>query len=245
MEEGPRLEREEQAILDRAIAFGRDEVAPDAASWERERRFPLDTLRSAAALGLAGIEVPKAHGGLGGSFVLKTRIAEELAKHSMGFAFSLINTQNVATRIALQGSEAQRRRLLPALLRAERIGGTSLTEPGAGSDFPAIATTARRTADGWVLNGEKAWLTNAAAADIVLVYAQTEPGSGAKGIACFLVEGGRAGFERLPPYGLMGGHAIGAGGIRLTDCLVAEEDLFQPPGEAFKRALAGINGART
>lgn len=239
------LSVEERALLDSAARFRRDHVAPRAAAWEHARAVPRDSLREAARLGLTAIETPRAQGGSGAGFVAKAAIAEELACSCMAFAFSLINTQNVAARIAASGSPPQIARYLAPLLAGEMIGGTSLTEPHAGSDFPAITTTARRAGSGWVLDGEKAWLTNAAVADVIIVYAKTDAAPGSEGIACFLIDARAPGFERLPPYALMGGHAIGAGGFRLTDYHADEHALFYPPGQAFKRALTSINGART
>lgn len=239
------LSVEERALLDSAARFRRDHVAPRAAAWEHARAVPRDSLREAARLGLTAIETPRAQGGSGAGFVAKAAIAEELACSCMAFAFSLINTQNVAARIAASGSPPQIARYLAPLLAGEMIGGTSLTEPHAGSDFPAITTTARRAGSGWVLDGEKAWLTNAAVADVIIVYAKTDAAPGSDGIAGFLIDARAPGFERLPPYALMGGHAIGAGGFRLTDYHADEHALFYPPGQAFKRALTSINGART
>jgi alkylation response protein AidB-like acyl-CoA dehydrogenase len=239
------LSEVERALVARAARFGRDYVAPNAARWERERRLPAEAVAAAAAVGLTGIEVPREQGGQGAGFLAKTAIAEALAQHCMGFAFSIVNTQNQANRLARDAGPATAGKYLPALLRGEITGATALTEPHAGSDFPAIATTARRVDGGWVLDGEKAWITNAATARSILVYAQTDPAQGAAGIAAFLVDAEAPGFERLPPYGLMGGHAIGTGGFRLAGCRVAEADLLYPPGQAFKRALRSINGART
>jgi alkylation response protein AidB-like acyl-CoA dehydrogenase len=234
----------ERALLDRARRFRRDYVAPRAALWERERALPQEAIREAARLGLTAIEVPEAQGGQGAGFMAKTLIAEELARSCMGFAFSLINTQNVAARIARQGTPAQIARYLAPLIAGEQRGGTALTEPGAGSDFPAIATTARKIEGGWVLQGEKAWLTNGASAETIIVFAKTDAAPGTAGIAAFLIDATMPGFERLPAYDLMGGHAIGAGGFRLHDIRIGEDAVFHPPGEAFKRALGGINGAR-
>ena len=235
---------EERALLDSAARFRRDHVAPRAAGWERARQMPRESLREAARRGLTGIEVPHAQGGCGAGFVAKALIAEELARSCMAFAFGLINTQNVAARIAGAGSAAQIERYLAPLLSGELIGGTSLTEPHAGSDFPAITTMARRAGSGWMLDGEKAWLTNAALAEVIIVYAKTDAAPGSDGIAAFLVDARAPGFERLPPYALMVGHAIGAGGFRMKDYHADEHALFYPPGQAFKRALASINGAR-
>jgi alkylation response protein AidB-like acyl-CoA dehydrogenase len=245
MRDAPALSAAGKALLEKARRFRREQVAPQAARWERERRVPREALRAAARLGLTGIEVPREQGGAGAGFLAKMLIAEELACSCMAFAFSLINTQNAAARISRHGSKQQIERYLAPLLAGECIGCTALTEPQAGSDFPAITTTARRVDGGWVINGEKAWLTNAAIADLVTLYAKTDAAPGTGGIAAFLIDVHAPGVVRVGPYALMGGHAIGAGGIKLSDVRVEDDALFYPPGEAFKRALAGINGART
>src|SRR5271170_793205 len=240
----PSLTGDEAALVEQARQFARAVVMSNAARWERERRMPLDALQAAAALGLARIEVPLAAGGLGMSFFAKLRVAEELARACMAFSFSLVNLHNCAWRLAVEAKPDHLARHLPALLRAERLGGAALTEPGAGSDFAAIQTAARKIDGGWRLNGEKAWITNAAHGDLFVTYAQTDPAARGKGIAGFLVDGSRPGFARMAPFQLMGGHAIGVGGFRLVDYVASDGDLLYPPGRAFKAALGSINGAR-
>jgi alkylation response protein AidB-like acyl-CoA dehydrogenase len=119
-----------------------------------------------------------------------------------------------------------------------------LTEPGAGSDFGAIRTLATRTPQGWRIDGAKAWITNAAEADVIVLYAQTEAGSGGRGIACFVVDGRRDGFSRQPAFALTGQHAIGAGAFSLDGYIARDDEMLQPPGQAFKAAMNSINGAR-
>jgi alkylation response protein AidB-like acyl-CoA dehydrogenase len=240
-----RLTAEERALLAATERFRREVVAPNAGAWEHERRVPREVIREAARVGLTGIEVPRQYGGQGAGFIAKTLIAEELARSCMGIAFSLINTQNVAARIARVGRAAQIERYVRPLVAGEMSGGTALTEPHAGSDFPAITTMARKVAGGWELDGEKAWLTNAATAEAIALYAKTDTAPGTVGIAAFLVDAQAPGFDRLPAYRLNGGHAIGAGGIRLHALRVGDDALLYPPGDAFRQALIGINGART
>jgi alkylation response protein AidB-like acyl-CoA dehydrogenase len=229
----------------RAAAFARDVVAPSAAAWERDRRVAREAIRAAAALGLCGIETPAAHGGLGLPFSVKARVCEIVAGADFAFAFSLVNTGNVANKLAREAAPEVAARWVPALLAGEAIGCTALTEPGAGSDFAAISTTAVRVPGGWRLDGEKAWITNAPQADVAVLYAQTEPGSGGRGIAGFVVDAHRAGFVRRPGFALAGQHAIGAGSFALDGYLATDAEMLQPPGRAFKAALGSINGART
>jgi len=231
-------------LLQRTQAFARGVVMPGAPRWEAERRIAREAITAAAAIGLTGLEVPVEFGGLGLGYRVKARVAEILGAADFGFTMSLLNTHNIAAKLAREAPAELARRHVPELLSGRRLGCTALTEPGAGSDFAAIATQATRTPQGWRLDGAKAWITNAAEAELIVCYAQTAAGSGARGIACFLVDAARAGFVREPAFALTGQHAIGAGGFRLEGYLARDEELLQPPGQAFKSALRSINGAR-
>ena len=235
----------EAALVGLAADLARQQVAPQAARWERERRIGHEALQAAAELGLTGLQVPVAWGGLGASFACKAALAEVLAGADFGFTMSWLNTQNVAAKLARDAPAALAARYVPALIAAQRLGCTALTEPSAGSDFGAITTLATPCDGGWRISGAKAWITNAAEADVVVLYAQTEPGSGGRGIACFLVDGQRAGFMREPAFALGGQHSIGTGGFRLDGYLADQAEMLHPPGQAFKAALVSINGART
>ncbi|HUS95138.1 MAG TPA: acyl-CoA dehydrogenase family protein [Hyphomicrobiaceae bacterium] len=234
----------ERSLLVRAREFAETVVTPAAAGWDRERAFGFDALRQAATLGLTGLQVPSELGGLGHSFSCKARLADILGGADLGFAMSLINTQNVAYKLARDADPEVSQRYIPDLLAARRLGSTALTEPHAGSDFGAITTNATRNADGWCLNGRKAWIINTVTSDVLVVYAQTEAGSGGAGIAAFLVDGTRAGFVRADRFELTSQHSIGAGGFELVDYQARPNELLQPPGQAFKAALRDINGAR-
>jgi len=235
----------EAALVAQAAALAREMITPNAARWERERRIGHEALAAAVALGLTRLQVPAAAGGLDASFSCKAQVAEALAAGDFGFTMSWINTHNVAAKLARDAAPALAARYLPDLIAARRLGCTALTEPGAGSDFAAITTRATRVGAGWRIDGAKAWITNAAEADVIVLYAQTEPGSGGRGIAGFLVDGRRAGFVRESAFALGGQHAIGTGGFRLEGYLASDEELLHPPGQAFKAALGSINGART
>jgi alkylation response protein AidB-like acyl-CoA dehydrogenase len=232
-------------LMTAAGHFADNVVALQAARWERERRIGREALSVAAGIGLTRLEVPTDWGGLGLGFAAKVQIAEVLAAADFGFTMSWINTHNVAAKLARDAQPEVARRYVAGLVAGERLGCTALTEAGAGSDFSAIATLATRTAQGWRIDGSKAWITNAAEADVVVLYAQTEPGAGGRGIACFVIDGRREGFVREPAFALNGQHAIGTGGFRLDGYLAHDDELLHPPGQAFKAALHSINGART
>ena len=231
-------------LVARATAFATKVVAPAAHGWEDEGRFPREAVRAACARGLAAVEVPVACGGLGLPFGAKLRMVEEIARQDFGFAFSLVNQHNAASRIADHGSPAAVARFVPALMAGELIGCTGMTEPGGGSDFAASTTVARRVAGGWVLDGAKRWIVNASKADVFLTFAQTEPGSRDRGIACFIVAGDQAGFIREPALAVAGIHAAGTGGYRLEGCFVPDELMLYAPGQAFRAAMGSINKAR-
>ena len=186
-------------LLQRTALFAREVVRPGAPRWEAERRIAREAIAAAAAIGLTGIEVPADWGGLGLGYRSKARVAELLGAADFGFTMSLLNTHNVAAKLAREAPAALARRHVPELLAGRRLGCTALTEPGAGSDVAAIVTRATRVAQGWQLDGAKAWITNAAEAELIVLYAQTEPGSGARGIACFLVDAGaKASYASRP-----------------------------------------------
>jgi alkylation response protein AidB-like acyl-CoA dehydrogenase len=231
-------------LLAQTAAFARDVVMPGAPRWEAEQRIGREAIEAAATIGLTGLEVAPEWGGLGLGFGVKAQVAELLGAADFGFTMSLINTHNVAAKLAREAPAHIARRYVPDLVAGRRLGCTALTEANAGSDFGAIRTLATRAPQGWRIDGEKAWITNAAEADVIVLYAQTEAGSGSRGIACFVVDGRRDGFRRQPAFALTGQHAIGAGGFSLDGYLASDDEMLQPPGRAFKSALNSINGAR-
>lgn len=239
------LNVEETTLVETARKFAVDYVRPRAAEWERARVMPRDALAEAARVGLTKLDWPRDANGKGTGFVAKLLVLEALSEEDMAFAFSLTNTQGMAGRLASTGTASQKERFLDDLLATRRLSATCLTEPGAGSDFSAIEMSATKCDGGWRLTGEKAWITNAAEADVFLVYAQTDPAKRWRGIASFLVDGRQEGFERVPAFGLLAGHTIGTGGFKLSEMFVPDEDVVGSPGDAFRAAMGSINGART
>ncbi|MFT5507051.1 MAG: alkylation response protein AidB-like acyl-CoA dehydrogenase [Hyphomicrobiaceae bacterium] len=244
MTEFANLTPQELALLQQVRTFADDVVAPAAPEWDRNRAFGRDAIGAAAKLGLTGLQVPVAMGGLGHSFSCKAQVTDIVAGADFGFAMSLINTQNVAYKLSRDASPEVAQRYIPALLSGDRLGSTALTEPHAGSDFAAITTLATPNVDGWSVTGKKAWIINTVASDIMVLYAQTEAGSGGAGIAAFLIDGTRDGFVRSDRFEMTAQHTIGAGGFELRDYQIRHDELLQPAGEAFKVALRDINGAR-
>jgi alkylation response protein AidB-like acyl-CoA dehydrogenase len=227
-----------------ARAFAREVIAPNAARWEEERRYPREAVKAAAARGLCGLVVPEETGGAGLGASAMARVMAVLAGADMAFSFGLVVHNNLAGAIARHGSARQRETYIDDLVEGRRVGAFLLTEPHGGSNAAGIRTRARRDGGDWIIDGEKAWVSNGAEADVLSVYAQTDPDLGWRGIACFLVDADRPGVVREPAYRLMGGHALGAGAFRFEGCRVGGDTLLLGPGDGFKAAMAGIDLAR-
>lgn len=232
-------------LLETAKRFTDEVVAPNAAAWAQSRNMQPEALRQAASMGLLAFQAPKEWGGHDFAFHDKLSLLMMMSRHSYDFAFSLTNTAGAASHLAGVLPRQVAERYVPAMLRGERFGGTALSEPGAGSDFAGIKTRAEKTPGGWRLNGEKGWITNAAFGDVFITYAQTDPAQGWRGIGSFLVDGQRKGFQRTPPEALAGGGVIGAGGFKLENYEVNDDELIAAPGQAFRRAMSSVNEART
>ena len=230
-------------MRERLNAFCTD-IGRDAPVWERERTYPLDAMREAGKAGLTGMMTPEASGGLGLGHGESCDAAATMAAADFGLAFALKVHASVAASVAASGRSDLVERYLDDLLGARLIGAFLLTEPGAGSDAAAIATSARRDGDEWVIDGEKAWVTNGVAAGLLKVFVQTDASQGWRGIAAFLVEGDADGVERTAPYILLGGHSAGVCGIRFSSVRVDRSAMIHEPGEAFRGAMQGIDAAR-
>jgi len=233
-----------EELRNRAAAFAAEILAPNAGQWERRREVPLAAFRRAAAIGLTEMALPARLGGSEIGFRDSLAVLAELAYFCLPFTFGLVVHNNLMRAIARFGSARQIERYLPRLRRYEQVGAFLLTEPGGGSDAANIATTVRHDGADWVIDGAKAWISNAANAHVLSVYAQTQHGAGARGIACFLVEADQPGVIREPPYEVMGGHALGTGGFQLQGVRVTDEAVLLAPGDGFKGAMAGIDNAR-
>ena len=238
------LNSEEEKLLAIAREFTDSTISPAAADWEQARSYPLSAFHEAANVGLTRLMAPKEFGGYSVGVPAMAKIVEVLASGCMAFTFSLVVHNNLIGNIAKNGSKVQQDKFLPPLLSGDTIGSFLLTEPQGGSDAAAIKTTARREGDSWVLNGEKAWVSNGSVANLLSVYAQTDPALGSRGIACFLVDASHSGVTRQPAYSLLGGHALGTAGFLFQDCVLDDSSLLLPAGKGFKAAMAGIDLAR-
>lgn len=233
-----------ERFLAEVRAFARDVVAREAPAWARGKTVDPAIFARAAVVGLTRIEVPAAMGGLALGFRAKVEACAILAAVDFGFAMALVNTHNVAKRVALSAPTELAGSLLPDLLAGRAGACTALTEPGAGSDAAAMQCRAEKAPGGWVIEGEKTWIVNARHARHAIVYAQcAEPGQ-ASGIAAFLVDLTDPACTQHAVDSAISQVSIGTGGFRLNRCFVPEERLLLPAGTAFKAILEEINGAR-
>jgi alkylation response protein AidB-like acyl-CoA dehydrogenase len=231
-------------MIAKAAEFSNRYVGQGAAAWERQKGLPPEGIRAAAKAGLCGMLLAEDLGGKALSKSAMARVMEELSKADMAYAFVLIVHNNLMNAIADNGTQEQKARYLPAMLSGECLGAFLLTEGQGGSDAANVTTTARRERGGWIIDGAKVWVSNAATAGLLSVYAQTDADLGSRGIACFLIEADCQGVIREAPYAMLGAHAMGVGGFRFENCRIQDDALLLPPGAGFKGAMAGIDLAR-
>ena len=234
---------EQQAIADLARDFAKAELAPFADAWDRDHTFPVETLRKAAGLGLAGIYVAEEVGGAGLGRLEAALVFEELARGCTSTAAYLSIHNMVAWMIDAHGDREQRRRFLPDLCTMARFGSYCLTEPGSGSDAAALRTTARRDGEDYVLDGAKAFISGAGASDLYLVMCRTG-GPGPGGISAILVEKGTPGLSFGKQEEKLGWHSQPTAMVILEGCRVPARNRIGAEGEGFKIAMRGLDGGR-
>jgi alkylation response protein AidB-like acyl-CoA dehydrogenase len=237
------LTEDQQAIFETASAFAASELAPHSARWDEEKVFPVETLRAAAALGLAGIYVREDVGGSALGRLDAALVFEALSYGDVSTA-AFLSIHNMASwMIDRFGSEALRRKYLPRLTTMELIASYCLTEPGAGSDAASLRTTARREGDEYVLSGAKAFISGAGTSDVYVVMARTG-GEGAGGVSTFVVEKGMAGLSFGAQERKMGWVSQPTAMVHLDGVRVPAENRVGEEGQGFRIAMAGLDGGR-
>jgi alkylation response protein AidB-like acyl-CoA dehydrogenase len=239
------LTDDQRAFQEEVRAFAAERVARAASEIDERNAFPLEIVREAAARGLLGITLPTKWGGGGRDHVSYALAIEALAKASSVLAVIVsINTSLVAEPIAQFGSEAQQQLWLPRLASGQSIGAFALSEEHAGSDAANQQTVARLDDRGYVLNGRKVWVANAAAADLVLLFAATQPGMRGRGISAFLVRMDTQGLERVAAVDSLGVRGLGCMDLELHDVRVDADALVGAPGDGFGIVLRALDGGR-
>ncbi|MET0294985.1 MAG: acyl-CoA dehydrogenase family protein, partial [Phenylobacterium sp.] len=237
------LTDDQRAIEETARAFAAAELAPHAARLDEERVLPRAVLQQAAELGFAGLYVREDVGGSALTRLDASLVFEQLSYGDVAVA-AFISIHNMAAwMIDRYGSDHLRGRFLPGLTRMETIASYCLTEPDAGSDAAALATTAVRDGDHYVLNGSKAFISGAGLSDLYLVMVRTG-GPGAAGVSTLLVEAGSPGLSFGAPERKMGWNAQPTAQVHFQDCRVPVANRVGEEGQGFRIAMAGLDGGR-
>jgi butyryl-CoA dehydrogenase len=237
---------EEQKLLQRTVReFADSEVKPLARELDESGRFPRETFRKAAELGLTAVALPESAGGAGFDHISYSIVMEEISRvcASTGTILSVQNSL-YCDPVHRFGSEAQKKKFLLPFARGEKIGCYALTEPQAGSNAAALATRAVRRGDCYIVNGTKAWITNGGVADAALVYVKTNLEAGEKGISALLIERGTPGFKVGKEEKKMGIHATACTELSFNDCQVPVENRLGNEGEGYKIAMMTLDGGR-
>ena len=231
--------------------FAESEIAPYAEEWDRDHVFPTDTVRAMGELGLFGLPFPEEYGGSGSDFTTLCIAIEELGRVDQSMSITLEAGVGLgATPIFSFGTEEPKQRWLADLCAGRTLGGFGLTEPDAGSDAGGTRTRAvlDESTNEWVINGEKAFITNSGTdmTSLVTITARTDaPGStGKPEISTIIVPAGTPGFEVQPPYRKMGWHASDTHGLSFVDCRVPAENLLGERGRGFANFLATLDDGR-
>jgi butyryl-CoA dehydrogenase len=237
---------EEQQLLQKSVReFAEAEVKPHAKEIDETGHFPLDTFKKAAELGLTGVAVGENYGGAGMDHVSYAIVIEEISRvcASTGVILSVQNSL-YCDPILRFGTDEQKQKFLVPFARGEKIGCYALTEPQAGSNAAALTTKAVRQGDTYVINGTKAWITNGGAADAAIVYVNTQPEKGEKGITALVVEKGKRGFAVGKEEKKLGINATACTELSFTDCEVPVGNRIGNEGEGYKVALSTLDGGR-
>lgn len=232
-----------KALQETAQDFARERIAPNAIAWDRDRHFPLEVFREAAALGMAGLYVREESGGAGLSRLDAAVVFEALATGCPTISAFLSIHNMVAWMTDRWGTEAQRDTWLPGLLTMEKVASYCLTEPGSGSDAVALATRARRDNEGYVLDGAKQFISGAGASDLYLTMVRTG-GPGADGVSALLIPKETAGLSFGANERKMGWNAQPTRQVLFESARVPAEALLGEEGQGFRYAMAGLDGGR-
>jgi len=244
------LYKEEHEIFRASVrSFIEREVAPYHAQWEKDGQVSRELWQKAGAAGFLCTGMPTEHGGAGGDFLYAAILSEEFARRMFSGPGFRLHSDIVAPYILHHGSEAQKRKWLPAMAKGEVITAIAMTEPGAGSDLQGIRTTAIREGEHYLVNGQKTFITNGQMADLVIVVAKTDPSEGAKGITLILVEADRPGFKRGRNLEKLGMKAQDTSELFFDDVRVPLDNVLGGEGRGFaclmqelpqERLLVGI-----
>ena len=239
------LTPEQKQVRDVAREFAQAELGDKIASFDAGHEFPHAIVAKLGPLGFMGVLVPEEYGGAGLDYVSYALIVEELNRGDASVGITMWAHNSLCTNhVSLFASPQQKARWLPRLARGEILGAWGLTEPGSGSDAAALRTRAERRGAEWVLNGSKAFITNASVGTLAVVMARTDASKGAKGISAFVLEKGTPGFTAGTPYRKLGLHASDTAELIFEDARVRGDHLLGAEGQGFVQAMQVLEGGR-
>jgi isovaleryl-CoA dehydrogenase len=233
------------AVRDQARRLADERIAPRANEIDRSNVFPRDLWRELGDLGFLGLTVPPEHGGAGLGYLAHILAMEEISRASAAVGLSYGAHSNLCVnQISLNATEEQKRRYLPKLLSGEHVGALAMSEPGAGSDVVSMQLRAQKRGDRYVLNGRKMWITNGPEADVLVVYAKTDPEAGARGISAFLIEAGFKGFNPAQKLDKLGMRGSSTSELVFDGCEVPAENLLGEENQGVSVLMRGLDYER-
>jgi isovaleryl-CoA dehydrogenase len=233
------------ALRETVRRFAMDEIAPRAADIDRDNEFPMDLWEKMGALGLHGITVPEEDGGVAMGYLAHCIAIEEISRASASVGLSYGAHSNLCVnQINRWGTPEQKAKYLPKLISGEHVGSLAMSEPGAGSDVVSMKLRADRRNDGFILNGNKMWITNGPDASTLIVYAKSDPDAGPKGITAFLIERGMEGFSTGPKLDKLGMRGSNTCELVFKDCLVPFENILTEEGKGVNVLMSGLDYER-
>ncbi|MGC9447178.1 isovaleryl-CoA dehydrogenase [Cereibacter johrii] len=239
------LGEEIAALRETVHAWAQERVKPMAARIDRENVFPAELWREMGELGLLGITVPEEFGGSDMGYLAHTVAVEEVARASASVSLSYGAHSNLCVnQIRLNGSPEQKASYLPKLVSGEHVGALAMSEAGAGSDVVSMKLKAEKRNGYYVLNGTKYWITNGPDADVLVVYAKTDPEAGAKGITAFLIEKSMKGFSTSPHFDKVGMRGSNTGELIFENCEVPFENVLGLEGKGVRVLMSGLDYER-
>ncbi len=239
------LGEEIEALREAVRRFASDRIAPLADETDRNNAFPMPLWRELGDMGLLGITAAEEYGGAGLGYLAHCVAMEEISRASASVALSYGAHSNLCVnQINRNGDAEQKQRYLPKLISGEHVGALAMSEPGAGSDVVSMKLKAEKRGDRYVLNGSKMWITNGPDADVLVVYAKTDPEAGPRGITAFLIEKGFKGFSTGQKLDKLGMRGSNTSELIFADCEVPEENVLGTVGGGVKVLMSGLDYER-
>ena len=240
------LDDELNMLREQVNAFAASEIAPRAAEIDHNNEFPNDLWKKFGDMGLLGITVPEEDGGSGMGYLAHCIAMEEISRASASVGLSYGAHSNLCVnQLKINASAEQKAKYLPKLMSGDHVGALAMSEPGAGSDVVSMQLRAKEDGDHYILNGNKMWITNGPDADVLVVYAKTDPDAGSKGITAFIIEKGMPGFstaQKLDKLGMRGSNTCE---LVFQDCRVPAENVLGEVGKGVRVLMSGLDYERT